>query len=77
MGKGVMIKMNKAKRYIIYWHKFANSGIWGYDNKETAYKIANDFAKQDKMYDVSIIDVKEGTIDIIKGDKSNCAKEIL
>ena len=57
----------KAKRYLIYWHKCANSGLWGYEDLVLADSIAKDFKEQKQMYEVHLVDTKLGTIKTYKG----------
>lgn len=53
----------------MYWHKCANSGIWGYDTLIQARDIALSFAGQEEMYDVQIIDTQQQRVYPIKGDR--------
>ena len=64
----------KSKRYLVYWHKMANSGIWGYDTLTMAESIALDLAKHEQMFDVHIIDAKDQMILSYKGDRNKTMK---
>lgn len=44
--------------WFVYWHKFANSGLWEYKNKATAYQVAKDLAKQEDVYRVTVLESK-------------------
>ena len=46
------------KRFIVYWHKAANSGLWYYDTFARAYQIAQELRKQDLVFTVTIIDTE-------------------
>lgn len=64
--EAVRMKEQKCKRFLLYWHKGANSGLWQYDKREYAFEIANDLAKQESMYRVTIIDTTEQKEYIVK-----------
>jgi len=72
--KEIKTEAEKSKRYIIYWHKMANSGIWGYNDLTLANRMAEDFTKQESMYEVHLLDTLKQTITTYKG-KANSAKE--
>ena len=65
MGEMMKGKQQSA-RYLLYWHKFANSGLWGFEKEKIARSTAEDFAEQESMYSVILIDTKEGTVEVIK-----------
>lgn len=52
--------------YFVYWHKFANSGLWEYSNRPTALRVADELAKQEEVYRVTVLD---GSILAVVKDK--------
>ena len=46
--------MNK---WAVYWHKSANSGIWYFENRNSALIAANDLAGQQEVYDVVLLHI--------------------
>jgi len=62
------METKKSLPYLIYWHKVANSGIWGYEDKNIAERSAESLAEQENVYTVLIMDMNNKTITHIKGD---------
>jgi len=63
------MKEIKTRRYIIYWHKMANSGIWGYEDLAQTKDVAKSLTNQEGMFDVVIIDTKDQVLLVYKGEK--------
>lgn len=62
------ITQKDCKRYVVYWHKFANSGVWEFDTHENAMEIATSFRKQEDMNRIVVFDTKTMQKHIVKGD---------
>lgn len=64
MAKIELNVKSPSARYLLYWHKFANSGLWGFKNEKLARTTAEDFAKQESMYRVVLVDTEEKTVEV-------------
>lgn len=56
-GKGEKTEIEVANadgKVLVYWHKGANSGVWTYEDLETARGVAKELAKQEQVYEVKI-----------------------
>ena len=50
------IKEMKADgKCLVYWHKGANSGLWSFNSYHDAKNMAEELAKQEDVYDVTIV----------------------
>ena len=65
-------KINKmvpedCSQFIIYWHKFANSGLWTAKTLEQAIESASFLANQEQVYNVTIINTANSKQIVVKG----------
>lgn len=42
--------------WFVYWHKFANSGLWRYKEKNYAYEAARDLLKQEEVSRIIVLE---------------------
>lgn len=45
--------------WFVYWHKYANSGLWEYKDKDTALRVAKNLAKQKQVYTIKVVEGSE------------------
>lgn len=69
------VKKNYNK-FVVYWHKCANSGLWEFNTKENAVEVARQLAEQKDVYDVVVIDIiNEQKLVIKQGSKMSVEKD--